>query len=153
MRWAVRLLASGGFVGHVPGAPGTAGSALALALWWVIPGLSGLPLAALVLILVVIGVPVSTAAEDHYGRDGRPIVIDEIAGFFVSVLALPKTWEIALASFFLFRLLDVLKPFPAGRSQMLRGGWGVVADDVIVGVYTNALVRGGHWGLAALAAR
>jgi phosphatidylglycerophosphatase A len=91
---------------------------------------------ALTLLITALAVPICTAAEGVFGHDGREIVLDEWAGMFLCLLFLPRTLPVVASAFVLFRVLDILKPFPAGRAQNLPGGWGVVADDVVAGIYT-----------------
>lgn len=92
--------------------------------------------------LVVLGtaiasVPVATQMEKWHGHDASRIVIDEVVGMQVILLGTSPTGLGLVAVFFLFRLFDILKPFPAGRSQRLPGGWGVVTDDVVAGAYAR----------------
>jgi len=140
------VLATAGGAGYAPVAPGTAGSLVALPL---LPALAALRdrsawsyAAALVL---VIGVAVWSAgqAERVFGRhdDGR-IVVDEVAGMAVSGILLPGSWGAAALAFVVFRVLDVLKPFPAGLiDRRLRGGIGVVGDDLVAGSYAALVAR------------
>ncbi len=93
--------------------------------------------------LFFVGVWAAGVAEKAYGHDAGKINIDEVVGMLCAVLFLPQTTWTLLAAFFLFRLFDVLKPFPANRSQALPRGWGVMADDVIAGVYANLVVQVG----------
>ena len=74
--------------------------------------------------------------------DPRPIVIDEIVGMWISLLLLPNRISYFLAAFILFRLFDIIKPFPARQAEYLRGGWGIMLDDVVAGLYTTALLQG-----------
>lgn len=137
------FIATAGGVGYVPVVPGTAGSLLALAILWIVP-FSALGLVLTLLAIVVLGGWASGRAERLLGRkDPEVVVVDEVAGMFLSVVTLPRQLVLFLSAFVLFRLLDILKPFPAGRSQSLPGGIGVMLDDLIVGAYTLALL----WGL------
>ena len=81
----------------------------------------------------LLGVWVSGQAEDESGRDVGRIVIDEVVGMLASVAFLAMTSLTAGLGFLIFRLMDVVKPFPAGLSQRLPGGWGVMADDIVAG--------------------
>jgi phosphatidylglycerophosphatase A len=73
--------------------------------------------------------------EGYYGKDASKIVIDEVVGMQVTFFMMEPSLQRAIIGFFLFRIFDIIKPFPANRSQNLRGGFGVVADDVLAGVY------------------
>ena len=123
-------------------APGTAGSAVALVAIWLIP-FSPFSLALALVIVILVGIWAGTRAERFLGRkDPGQIVIDEVAGMALSVLTLPRTPPVLLAAFLLFRLLDIVKPFPARQSQRVSGGLGVMIDDLIAGAYTLALLSG-----------
>lgn len=128
--------------GYAPVAPGTAGSLVALAALWLIP----FPPFVLVLTLVfviLVGLWASTRAERLLGRkDPSQVVIDEVAGMILSVLTLPRAPMVLLAAFVLFRLFDIVKPFPARQSQNFLGGIGVMLDDLVAGAYTLVLLSG-----------
>jgi len=136
------LLATMGPVGHVPVAPGTAASLVGLPL---LPGLAALrarsaaAYACALVALLVVAVWAATRAEQALGaRDASSIVIDELAGIAVAGILLPGTWAAAALAFVLFRLFDVVKPFPAGWVDAhLHGGLGVVGDDVVAAVYAS----------------
>lgn len=140
------LVATAGGVGYTPVAPGTVGSLLACLILWAFP-FSPLGLALTILAVVAVGVWAAGRAERVLGRkDPSVIVIDEVAGMFLSMFALPRSLRLLLAAFVVFRLLDILKPFPIRQSQALSGGLGVMLDDLIAGAYTLALL----WGFLAL---
>ena len=143
-------LATVGGVGCVPVAPGTAGSLIALPLLPVLAALrASSPAAYLAAVAGVVGSACWAAgrAEDILGgHDHSRIVIDEVAGLVVAGAFLPATWLAAGLAFAFFRLFDVLKPFPAGAIDAhLKGGLGVVGDDLVAGAYaglvTYALLR------------
>ena len=141
---AAFAVATGFGAGYSPVAPGTAGSLVGLLLFW---PLVGRPWAQ-VLTATVLVVMVGTAAGDHVARrlgrkDPGLVVVDEVAGQWVSLLFLPTGLGITAAAFFLFRLMDVLKPWPARDLERLPGGLGIMADDVMAGIYANLLVRAG----------
>jgi phosphatidylglycerophosphatase A len=128
-----------GVVGRAPVAPGTVASALTVLALWLF-GLSPLGLVVLLVAVTVAGVWAADAAERVLGgKDPGAIVIDEVAGMTLSALLVPPTPSALLAAFVLFRLFDVLKPFPANVSQRLRGGLGVMVDDLVAGLYALAL--------------
>ncbi len=144
-KWERRLatfIASVAYVGYAPVAPGTVGTLAAVAVyWWFLPNDAWLCLAAV--LAAAAGVWAAGVAEAAWRqKDPGRICVDEFAAYFVAVAFLPKTLVYASAAFVLFRALDVFKPFPAGRSQRLRGGWGVMADDLIVALYTNLILQG-----------
>jgi phosphatidylglycerophosphatase A len=143
MRLALFVCTFGG-VGYSPVAPGTAGSAAGLVVYAVLrlagatPGVEAL----IIGIIIVAGIWSGTIAERHFGTtDPGPGVIDEVAGMLVTLYALPTGWVMAIGGFFLFRALDVFKPYPAQRFERLHGGLGMMADDVMVAIYSNLLLR------------
>ncbi len=145
-----RALATTLFTGLCPFAPGTVGAAVAVGVIWF---MSPVPLAWLLgatIALFPVAVWASGEAEHVYGHDARKINLDEVTGMLCTAALLPPgTWPLWVG-FGLFRLFDVLKPFPANRAQSLPGGWGVVADDVVAGVYAGLTVRLGVWALNCL---
>ena len=109
---------------------------------WLIP-FSSLGLWAALAAVVGSGIWASHRVEEALGRkDPGVIVIDEVAGMMVAVLLVPRTPGVLLCAFLLFRLFDIWKPFPARESQALRGGLGVVVDDLIAGAYALVLIMG-----------
>jgi len=143
MRLALLVCTVGG-VGYSPIAPGTAGSAAGLVFYallrWL--GLSPLSEGLVILVIFIVGAWSGTLAEKHFGMtDPGAGVIDEVAGMLVTLYLLPVTWTIAIVGFFVFRVLDVFKPFPARQLESLHGGWGMMADDVMAAVYGNLILR------------
>ena len=131
-----------GPVGYWPLGPGTLASALVTVLWAVVawPRAAWL---ALTLLWIVVGVPVGTRAERVLGPDDGRIVIDEAAGMSLALLAAPRGWPAAGAAFLLFRLFDIMKPPPIGRLQRIKGGWGIMLDDLGAGALAALLVAAG----------
>lgn len=121
-------------------------SALTALLLWLLQ-LSPLALTALLVAVIVLGTWAAGEAERAIGggKDPGAIVIDEVAGMVLAVLAVPPTLAIVAVAFLLFRVFDVTKPFPANVSQRLRGGIGVMMDDLIAGFYALALLRVARW--------
>ena len=148
-RW-ILLLATGLGVGKSPVAPGTFGSLLGLVLLWGVAGWSGSLLAVFVVGFCTLAVWVSHRAEHIMGtQDPGCIVIDEIAGILVAGAGLPFTAPFAVIVFVLFRMLDILKPFPVGwLDRHLKGGIGIVMDDVAAGMLVNLAIRLGNMLLA-----
>jgi phosphatidylglycerophosphatase A len=138
-------LATWGGVGYLPIAPGTWGSLAALPLWWLLAQAGPLGYGLGVGLLLVVAVWAAGPAHARFGRDDHgAIVIDEVAGQLIALAGLPLTWPTALAGFFVFRVMDVLKPWPvryfcAGTS----GGLEVVADDVAAAIMARLLLEAG----------
>lgn len=143
-RLAVLICTFGG-IGYSPVAPGTAGSLAGLVLYGIFrrAGVTAPVEAAIIVALVLAGAWSGTIAERHFGTtDPSAGVIDEVAGMLVTLFWLPVSWPLAVAGFLVFRLLDVIKPFPARRFEALHGGWGMMADDLMAAVYANIVLRG-----------
>ena len=144
--WLQRValgIATVGPCGHAPAAPGTVGSAAGLILFWAVRASGSLAVEGLVLLAVTaIGVVAASRAEAAYRRrDPGLIVIDETAGMLLTLAAVPVGLGGAVVGFLAFRLFDIVKPFPARRAERLPGGWGVMADDLVAGLYAQALLR------------
>lgn len=92
-------------------------------------------------VILVLGAIVSNKAEKDFGQDARPIVIDEVLGMGLALLFVPKKIIYYVIAFVLFRLFDIVKPFPARQAERLPGGWGVMADDLVAGVYANVVMQ------------
>lgn len=137
-----RLLATGFFSGYSVIAPGTAGTAVALLIYCVLPPLAPLTWVLLLVGVILVGVVVSAEGEKAWGKDPGYVVIDEFAGFFVTVCFLPQSVLLGIVGFFLFRVLDIVKPPPARQAENLPGGWGIVMDDVLAGIYGNLILHG-----------
>jgi phosphatidylglycerophosphatase A len=123
-------------------ASGTVGSAVAAVGLWLIP-FTRLSLVLACAGVTLVGIWAGGRAERLVGKkDPGIIVIDEVAGMMVSVLFLPLTVPVLIAAFFLFRLFDIWKPFPAHGSQAIPGGLGVMLDDLIAGAYALVILMG-----------
>ncbi|MCY4662551.1 MAG: phosphatidylglycerophosphatase A [Acidobacteria bacterium] len=142
-----RLIATAGYCGNVPVAPGTVGSAVGLVLLVLVRSAGSAGLEALALaVLVPVGVWAASAVERESRRTDPPaVVIDEVAGMMVTLLWLPVGWVGGLAGFLAFRFFDIVKPFPAAAAERLPGGWGVMADDLVAGAYAALTVRVLAW--------
>ena len=137
------FLATAAYTGYFPVAPGTVGSAVGLVVyglvWWT---RSVSVEVGLIAGLFAVGVWAGTIAERYFGGiDPGPIVLDEVVGMLITLAFVPVGWTGALAGFLLFRVFDVIKPFPAARLEKLHGGLGVMADDAMAAVYANVSLR------------
>jgi phosphatidylglycerophosphatase A len=142
------FIATCAHVGYAPVAPGTFGSAVGLVVYYLVrrQASTAVELGAIALLFVV-GLWSATEAEHHFGGiDPGPVVIDEVIGMLITLALHPVNVAGAIVGFFIFRVLDVVKPWPARRLELLPGGFGVVLDDVMAGVYGNLLM----WGLVRL---
>lgn len=139
------IIATGVFSGYARIVPGTVGSLVGLVLF--------LPLAASPLLVRVVataavfllGVFASSRMEEIWRiKDPNLVVIDEIVGMWIALVFVPYDVVNFIAAFLLFRLFDILKPFPAKQAELLRGGWGIMLDDVFAGIYACAAINGFH---------
>jgi phosphatidylglycerophosphatase A len=129
-------------VGYAPVAPGTFGSVAGLIAWWLLRPASTAVQAAAIVLIFIVGSWAGSVAERHFGRaDPGQVVIDEVMGMLITLFLNPVGLVGALAGFFLFRLFDVIKPYPANRLEKLHGGIGVMADDGMAAVYANLVLR------------
>jgi phosphatidylglycerophosphatase A len=137
------FIATVGYCGYSPIAPGTVGSAAGLVVylvvWW---AQSRLVETGLIAGVFAAGIWSGTTAERYFGGiDPGPVVIDEVLGMLITLAFMPVGLSTALVGFVLFRIFDVIKPFPAGRFERLHGGLGVMADDAMAAVYANLALR------------
>jgi len=140
-RLAVLLATSLG-AGYFPVAPGTAGSAVGVVIYLLTRHRSAPEQIGLLAVISVVGVWAASVAARHFGRDDPgPVVIDEVAGQLLTLLLTGVGAGGAIVGFFLFRVLDIFKPWPARQLESLHGGLGIMADDLMVAVYGNLLMR------------
>ena len=138
------FIATCGYLGYVPVAPGTFGSAAGLVVFYAVrsTGSIGVELAAII-VLFTVGIWSATVAEHHFGDvDPAPVVVDEVVGMVMTLAFLPVSAAGAIVGFFIFRVLDVVKPWPSTRFERFPGGLGVMADDGMVALYGNLAMRG-----------
>ena len=141
------FLATAAYCGYFPIAPGTVGSAAGLVVyllvWWT---RSPIVEVALIAATFAVGTWAATHAERYFGGiDPGPVVIDEVLGMLVTLAFIPAGWSAVLTGFVLFRVFDVIKPFPANRLERFHGGFGIMADDAMAGVYANLALRAVMW--------
>ncbi len=136
-----KLLGSGFYTGYIPIASGTFGTLAALFIY-LIPGFENpyIIIPALI-IFFIYGVYVGNKFEKVYGKDPSECTIDEVVGTWISYLLLPKTVGIIIITFFLWRALDIFKPYPARKLENLNGGLGIMIDDVVSGFYTLIIMH------------
>jgi len=137
------FLATGLGVGYSPVAPGTLGTLIAIPVYYFLSNILS-PIYEITLVgFFFLAVWISENAERFCGKkDDQKIVIDEIIGFLITMLWVPRTLLFVIIGFFLFRFFDILKPFPIRRLEKgFKGGFGVVLDDVVAGVYGNIILH------------
>ena len=136
------FFSTGLYAGYIPLAPGTAGTLIAVPLYLLLSTLPAFSYGITVVAFLFMSSWFARAAELLFlKRDSRRIVIDEISGFLVTMAFLPPLPLYILSGFVLFRFFDIVKPFPIKRLETLGGGYGVVADDVMAGIYSNLVLQ------------
>ena len=137
-----RFVATFFYLGKLPFAPGSWGSLGALLLWILLPVTFSVHLSVIV-ILFVLGVYSSNKMAKYLDDHDPPeVVIDEVVGMGISLFMLPHSLGLYLLAFILFRIFDIFKPLFIYRIQNLSGGWGIMLDDVLAGLFTLTLVKG-----------
>lgn len=144
-----RLISTGLGVGYFPIAPGTMGTLAAVVVFWFCPQVSIFQLILICLGLTAIGIYSASITEKEMQNkagsdelhDPGIIVIDEIVGMFVALIAIPKTLNFVIAAFILFRIFDIAKPFPIKKIEKLPSGWGIILDDVAAGLFANIILQ------------
>ncbi|MEW6599835.1 MAG: phosphatidylglycerophosphatase A [Nitrospirota bacterium] len=141
MQTLLKYIATLGFIGYIPYAPGTFGSAAGLLM-----ALLAVPVDLTLLIILpflfLLGMTAAHNAEKQLGKDSGHIVIDELCGYLVSVLYVPRTPGYLFTAFVLFRVFDIFKPPPIRRlEKTVPGGAGIMLDDVLAGIYANACLQ------------
>mgnify|MGYP000844138693 FL=1 len=136
------MLAFGFGSGLSPKAPGTMGTLAAIPLWWLLAQLPLSTYLVVVLIAAVAGIVICGRAADRLGvHDHGGIVWDEFVGFWIAMAALPVTWQSLILGFVLFRLFDILKPWPISwLDRRVSGGFGIMIDDVIAGLAAAGVI-------------
>ncbi len=128
-----KFLGSGFYTGYSKFAGGTVASAAALAIY-LIPGFENpVLLLAFISVFLILGVDIGTKFESLYGKDPKECTIDEVVGTWISLILIPKKAWMLLLAFGIWRALDIFKPFPFNRLERIKGGWGIMLDDVALG--------------------
>jgi phosphatidylglycerophosphatase A len=144
------LISTFGYLGYFPFAPGTVGSAAGLALYLLTRTFAASWEPAVAVALFAAGVAVGRRVERHLGCvDPGPFILDEVMGMMLTLLLIPVGWGGLVIGFFLFRLFDIIKPYPARRLEALPGGLGMMADDAMAAIYANLVLRAAVWLLPA----
>lgn len=143
MKILSKIIASFFGIGYFPVAPGTVSSFILILLYkYVCHAWSWPVYAAAGIFLYAVGIITASAVEAGSSReDPRFVVIDEILGQWIALFQLPPTWPMILAAFFLFRFFDIIKPFWIRRAEKFSGGWGIMLDDILAGLYSGILVN------------
>lgn len=146
-----KIIATGFGSGYAPVAPGTAGALIACGILWVLQLV--MPeqfsggweqahwLLLLTFVFFLLGIKSAGEVEKDWGHDASRVVVDEMVGVWIAMLGVPFTWPNLLLAFVLFRVFDIWKPLGIRKLERLSGGWGVMMDDVLAGVYAAILLH------------
>ncbi|MFH0917961.1 MAG: phosphatidylglycerophosphatase A [Candidatus Omnitrophota bacterium] len=130
------------FIGYLPLVPGTFGSLAGVGLFYLLTGISTGGYFLFILGIIALGLITSGRTEKLLNKkDPGCIVIDEVAGMLLALSFVPYDFKIIFLGFLIFRILDTLKPFPAGRLQNRQGAFGIMGDDLVAGIYTNIVLQ------------
>ena len=130
--------------GLAPFAPGTFGTVAALPIYWLIKNCSLAVYLSIIIMAFIVGIWICQQSADWLGKDDPSAVVwDEIVGYLVTMIAAPSGWQWMLAGFILFRFFDILKPWPISwADKKLHGGFGIMVDDVIAGLFALIVLQG-----------
>ncbi len=141
-KWLTQLFATFFYLGYSPIAPGTAGTLGAILLFYLLSRLSPLVYLPFLIGFIILSIWVSGRAAGIFGgTDPSRVVIDEVCGFLVTMFLIQPSLINIVLGFFLFRLFDIVKPPPVRSSERLPGGFGIVTDDVVAGIYANIVLQ------------
>ena len=136
-----KMLGSGFFTGYIPIVPGTFGS-LAGLLIYIIPGFEDpVVIIPAIIVFTAYGIYVGNKFDKIYGKDPHQCTIDEVVGMWISLLFLPKRIAVSILAFIVWRVFDIIKPFPAKNLEKLEGGLGIMIDDVVAGFYALIVMQ------------
>lgn len=135
------MLGSGFYTGYIPFASGTFGSLAALFIYC-IPGFEKIPvLAGMIVLFIILGLKIGDKFDHYYGKDPSECTIDEFVGMWITLLFVPKKLEFLILSFVIWRIFDIIKPFPARNMELLPGGMGIMMDDIVSAIYSLITVH------------
>ncbi|MCR4336839.1 MAG: phosphatidylglycerophosphatase A [Candidatus Omnitrophica bacterium] len=139
-RW-VKMLSTFFYVGYSPVAPGSMASVVAVLMSFCLQA-NLLMYIAVLIVVTIAGFFISDRMESLEGqKDPSCIVIDEVSGVMIAFLGLPWNWPVVITTFFLFRAFDMFKVYPVNKLEGMKGGVGVMMDDVVAGIYTNLVMQ------------
>ena len=142
MKKLIILFVTACYLGYAPVISGTFGSLGGLIIYYFIEDLSLYFFATTIIVLFVAGCYGATRAEEYFGRkDSSEIVIDEVVGMLITLYLVPFNWKYMIAGFVIFRIMDIIKPFPGRAAEKIPGGMGVMLDDVIAGIYAHIVMQ------------
>lgn len=147
LKRSITFLATGFGAGYAPFAPGTFGTLAGLPLWWLLQDLSIVIYLLVVILLFVAGIPVCGWMSRHLGVEDAPVIVwDEIVGLLVTLFLVPAGWPWVILGFLLFRVFDIIKPWPIGLiDSKIKGGLGIMLDDLVAALFALILLQLIYW--------
>src|SRR5690606_33558015 len=140
-----KLISTGLGIGYIGRGAGTAAAAATCLLWYLFQSGSindsFLVPSLITIAITIVGVWSSSKVEVEWGKDHNRVVVDEVAGMCITLLFIPFSITYIIIGFLLFRFFDIVKPLYIRRLERLKGGWGVMADDVLAGIYSNIIIQ------------
>ncbi|MEO6523996.1 MAG: phosphatidylglycerophosphatase A [Mucilaginibacter sp.] len=138
-----KIFSTGLGIGYIGKGSGTYASVACCIVWYLLlmNGYPGILALVITIAITAIGIWSSTVVEKIWGEDPQRVVIDEIAGMCISLLFLPVNVKYLIAGLILFRFFDIVKPLGIRKMEGLKGGWGIMLDDVLAGVYANLILQ------------
>jgi phosphatidylglycerophosphatase A len=139
-----RLISTCLGIGYTPKGGGTVAAAVCCIAWY-LAGAGGNESffieVVVTAVILVLGIWSAEKVESQWGKDSSKVVIDEVAGMCLTLLFIPVRWQYMLIGLVLFRFFDIAKPLYIRRMEKLNGGWGVMLDDVLAGIYSNIILQ------------
>ena len=129
-------------IGHIKGG-GTIAAMICCVIWWFVQndGVFNKWMIVVTAVITIIGIWSATVVEKDWGKDSSRVVIDEVAGMCIGLLFIPVTVKWIVVGLVLFRFFDIVKPLYIRKAEALHAGWGVMADDILAGIYTNLVLQ------------
>ena len=142
MKKVAWFIGTGAGVGLSPIAPGTVGTAAALLIYYILPLPSDSYIfLSMILIGLVVGIWATGDLSTDHNPDPGTVVWDEYVGLWITCFLLPKTWGFLILAFFMFRIFDIIKPWPIRKIESFPKGWGIMLDDVLAAIYANLTIN------------
>ncbi|GAB5046693.1 phosphatidylglycerophosphatase A [Thermodesulfovibrio sp. TK110] len=136
-----KIIATVFFIGYCPVAPGTVASVFVMAFLWIFKPHDTIVLFILLISLILGTISSEKLAKHLNSKDPSCIVIDEFAGYLTAVIFLPLNLKVLIAGFIFFRFFDIVKPPPIRQAERIGGGFGIMIDDFLAGLFSNLLIR------------
>lgn len=128
-------------IGYIQKGAGTIAAILYCLLWYFSPAVGLITTVTAILAVTVLGIWSGNHVEKQWGKDSNRVVIDEFAGMMITLINTPAQMKYLITGLFLFRFFDIAKPLGIRKLEMIKGGWGVMADDVLAGIYALIVLQ------------